>query len=61
MPEGLWPVDIDRGQMSQVFQNLLINAKDAMLSGGVVSDVCEEMLNLPGYRAVIVREGNNAV
>lgn len=37
IPKDLWPVDIDRGQMAQVFQNLLINAKEAMVSGGMIS------------------------
>lgn len=33
---GLWPVEVDVGQISQVLQNLLINAKQAMLDGGEV-------------------------
>ncbi len=32
--ESLWPVDADQGQMSQVFNNLLINASQAMPGGG---------------------------
>jgi len=34
LPEGLWPVDIDEGQMSRVMQNLVLNAKQAMPEGG---------------------------
>jgi PAS domain S-box-containing protein len=34
--EGLWPVEADEGQMNQVIQNLVINAKQAMPSGGTI-------------------------
>ena len=36
LPEHLWSVEIDAGQMSQVINNLLINASQAMPSGGQV-------------------------
>lgn len=35
--EGLYPVDIDRGQISQVIHNLVINAEEAMPEGGVIT------------------------
>ncbi|MCX6581353.1 MAG: response regulator [Candidatus Aminicenantes bacterium] len=35
--EGLYPVDIDRGQISQVIHNLVINAEEAMPDGGVIT------------------------
>lgn len=34
LPEDLWPVHIDEGQVSQVIQNLVINAVQAMPDGG---------------------------
>jgi PAS domain S-box-containing protein len=34
--EGLWPVDVDEGQMGQVFNNLVINACQAMPGGGTI-------------------------
>jgi PAS domain S-box-containing protein len=34
--DDLWPVDADTGQMSQVFQNVVLNAVQAMPEGGTV-------------------------
>jgi len=34
--EDLWPVDADEGQISQVLQNLVINADQAMPEGGTI-------------------------
>ena len=34
--EGLWPVDVDPGQIEQVFINIYVNAWQAMPSGGAV-------------------------
>jgi len=34
LPDDLWPVEIDTGQMSQVMQNIVINAIQAMPGGG---------------------------
>jgi len=36
IPEDLWPVDIDAGQISQVISNLAVNAVQAMTSGGTL-------------------------
>ncbi len=35
-PEDLWAVNADEGQMMQVFNNVLINADQAMPAGGVI-------------------------
>lgn len=34
MPEDVWTVDVDKGQISQVIHNLVINATQAMPEGG---------------------------
>ncbi len=36
LPEDLWPVDADKGQIGRVVQNLVINAFQAMPGGGMV-------------------------
>jgi len=41
MPEDLWPVEVDSGQISQVVSNLAINAEQAMPSGGTLLVRCE--------------------
>jgi CheY-like chemotaxis protein len=41
MPEDLWTVDADEGQISQVINNLTLNADQAMPEGGVLK-VCAE-------------------
>lgn len=33
-PPDLWPADVDKGQISQVVQNIVINAVQAMAQGG---------------------------
>jgi len=37
VPDSLWPVDADKGQLGQVFSNLAINAKQAMPNGGEIN------------------------
>jgi signal transduction histidine kinase/ActR/RegA family two-component response regulator len=35
-PGDLWPADVDKGQISQVVQNLVINAMQSMPGGGMI-------------------------
>ncbi len=37
LPENLWSADVDEGQISQVIQNLIINADHAMPEGGTIT------------------------
>ncbi|MBI5502208.1 MAG: response regulator [Deltaproteobacteria bacterium] len=36
LPDDLWPVEVDTGQISQVIQNIVLNAAQAMPGGGRV-------------------------
>lgn len=42
-PADLWLADIDKGQISQVIQNIIINAEHAMPDGGVITVVCKNI------------------
>ncbi len=46
--EDLWLVDIDKGQMSQVIQNIVLNAGHAMPEGGTISITCENLASAEG-------------
>lgn len=41
IPEGLWAVEADGGQMSQVIHNLIINAQQSMPDGGLIELTAE--------------------
>ncbi|RJX35963.1 MAG: PAS domain S-box protein [Desulfurivibrio sp.] len=41
IPDKLRLVNIDKGQISQVIQNIVLNAKEAMPEGGSISIVCD--------------------
>ncbi|MBW1791805.1 MAG: PAS domain S-box protein, partial [Deltaproteobacteria bacterium] len=43
IPENLWLVDIDKGQMSQVIQNIVLNGSHAMPDGGTIHVTCENI------------------
>jgi len=45
IPEKLWLAAVDIGQISQVVQNIIINARHAMPDGGVIEVGCENYLN----------------
>lgn len=48
LPDGLWPVEIDEGQMSQVIYNLIINADQAMPGGGNIEISAINVMIGPG-------------
>ncbi|MGE5894423.1 MAG: PAS domain S-box protein [bacterium] len=41
VPDDAWPVEADEGQLSQVINNLVINADQAMPGGGIIRIQCE--------------------
>ncbi|GIV96672.1 MAG: hypothetical protein KatS3mg057_1329 [Herpetosiphonaceae bacterium] len=43
LPDDLWPVDVDEGQMRQVIGNLVLNAQQAMPGGGVIKIWAENL------------------
>lgn len=54
--ENLWPANIDTGQISQVIHNLVLNASQAMPTGGIikipVSNIVLDLDNIPGGAAL---------
>jgi PAS domain S-box-containing protein len=44
--EDLWLVEIDKGQISQVIQNIVLNASHAMPDGGTIQIYCENIDHL---------------
>ena len=44
LPPELWPVEVDRGQFSQVLHNLVINADQAMPDGGIITISAQNVL-----------------
>jgi PAS domain S-box-containing protein len=45
--EKIWPVNVDVGQLSQVIQNLVINADQAMPDGGDITIATENVVMTP--------------
>ena len=66
--DNLWAVDIDRGQISEVLSNLIINADQAMPEGGVIEVKVEnavinldEIPSLPEGRYVTISISDNGI
>lgn len=57
LEEGLWPVSADEGQISQVLNNLLINASQAMPKGGCITIVAENA-DIGGEPSLPLSPGN---
>jgi PAS domain S-box-containing protein len=48
LPDGLWPVEVDEGQLSQVIHNLVINAVQSMPDGGTITIGADNISSIPG-------------
>lgn len=44
IPDGLWPVEVDRTQLAQVLNNLIINSDHAMPEGGLIRISAENIV-----------------
>jgi CheY-like chemotaxis protein len=42
--EDLWPAEVDAGQISQVINNIVINANQAMPEGGIIQVAAENLI-----------------
>ena len=56
MPDDLWQVEIDEGQIGQIINNLIINAAQAMPGGGIIR-ICAENLIIKAEDCLPLREG----
>ena len=56
--ENLWPVNIDAGQISQVIQNIIINANHAMPEGGRINIACTNIEDSASEPIVSTHKGN---
>ena len=48
IPDDLWNAEVDKGQISQVIHNLMINAEQAMSGAGVIRVSCANVAGIPG-------------
>lgn len=60
VPDDLWRVDVDKGQFSQVIQNLTINANQAMPEGGIITIRANNCTNDAALKNLIIplQKGN---
>ncbi len=56
IPDDLWPVEADEGQLSQAFNNVVLNADQAMPEGGTITVVCENVVLGPS-KVISLKEG----
>jgi PAS domain S-box-containing protein len=49
LPQTVWPIEADEGQMSQVINNLVINADQAMPEGGTITISAENVVVKPAH------------
>jgi signal transduction histidine kinase/ActR/RegA family two-component response regulator len=57
LPDNIWPVEVDEAQLSQVINNLIINADQAMPEGGKIK-VCTENVKIKAEDGLPLGAGN---
>jgi two-component system, cell cycle sensor histidine kinase and response regulator CckA len=55
--DNLWTVEVDIGQISQVFNNIVINSRQAMEAGGIL-DVSAENIHVENDDESFIRQGD---
>ncbi len=55
--ENLWPANFDKNQVGQVFQNIVINAQQAMPNGGII-EITARNITLNGKETTVLPAGN---
>ncbi len=45
IPANLWPAEVDRGQIGQVIQNIVVNATQALSEGEVIDIACANVVS----------------
>ncbi len=71
LPDDLWNAEVDRGQIGQVIQNLVLNARQSMHEGGIVcisannlfieNEASEQNLKPGRYIRVSVRDSGTGI
>jgi len=56
--DDLWMINVDSGQISQVIQNVILNAKHAMPEGGRINIRCENVQDAASETLLSIHEGN---
>jgi CheY-like chemotaxis protein len=56
IPMDLLPVEVDEDQMRQVIKNMVMNAKEAMPSGGTIVVSCENVSITPQDKLPLIKE-----
>lgn len=56
--DDLWMVDVDSGQISQVIQNIILNAAHAMPEGGRINIHCDNVEDNSSALLLIMQEGH---
>jgi PAS domain S-box-containing protein len=52
LPDDLWLVEIDQGQMNQVIHNLVVNAREAVTEGGSITIIAENIVADSGAQKI---------